>query len=228
MKILALSDEECAALWDYYAPGRLDGYDLILACGDLKPEYLSFVVTMAHCPVLYVPGNHDGRYEKKPPLGCDTIDGQYVVYNGIRILGLGGCRRYRPGPHQYTDSQMRRRIRKLWLQLWLYKGVDIVVTHAAPEGLGDGSDPAHFGFESLRRFLDKYHPLCLVHGHVHMNYGHDIPREIDYNGTRIINAYERYVFEIPDREFPLKDYGQVIYKTRYRPGYLEEYTIQGR
>ena len=228
MKILALSDEECPALWDYYVPGRLDGYDLILACGDLKAEYLSFIVTMAKCPVLYVPGNHDERYEKKPPLGCDPIDDHFVVYNGVRILGLGGCRRYRPGAHQYTDAQMRRRIRRLWLQLFLYKGVDIVVTHAAPEGLGDGQDPPHFGFESLRRLLDKYHPAYLVHGHVHMNYGQNVPREIEYNGTRVINAYERYVFEIPDRAFPLKEYGQVIYKTRYRPGYLENYTIHGR
>ena len=45
MKILALSDEECPALWEYYKPGRLDGYDLILACGDLKASYLSFIVT---------------------------------------------------------------------------------------------------------------------------------------------------------------------------------------
>ena len=53
MKILALSDEECPALWEYYTPGKLDGYDLILACGDLNANYLSFVVTMARCPVLY-------------------------------------------------------------------------------------------------------------------------------------------------------------------------------
>ena len=26
MKILTISDEECPALWDYYLPGRLDGY----------------------------------------------------------------------------------------------------------------------------------------------------------------------------------------------------------
>ena len=39
MKILAVSDEECAALWDHYVPGRLQGYDLILSCGDLKPDY---------------------------------------------------------------------------------------------------------------------------------------------------------------------------------------------
>ena len=47
MKILALSDEECPALWEYYTPGKLDGFDLILSCGDLKADYLSFLVTMA-------------------------------------------------------------------------------------------------------------------------------------------------------------------------------------
>ena len=59
MKILTLSDQECAALYDYYIPGRLDGYDLIISCGDLNAKYLSFIVTMATVPVLYVHGNHD-------------------------------------------------------------------------------------------------------------------------------------------------------------------------
>ena len=38
MKILAVSDEECAALWDNYVPGRLKDYDLIISCGDLKAD----------------------------------------------------------------------------------------------------------------------------------------------------------------------------------------------
>ena len=50
MKILTVSDKECAALWDYYQPGRLKEYDLILSAGDLKADYLSFLVTMARCP----------------------------------------------------------------------------------------------------------------------------------------------------------------------------------
>ena len=45
MKILTVSDEESPALWDYYVPGRLADYDLILSCGDLKPEYLSLLNT---------------------------------------------------------------------------------------------------------------------------------------------------------------------------------------
>ena len=214
MKILTISDEECAALWDHYVPGRLKGYDLIISCGDLKSSYLSFLVTMARCPLLYVHGNHDDSYSTRPPEGCDCIDDQFVVYNGIRILGLGGCRMYHPGAHQYTEAQMRRRIFRLKFQLWRHKGVDIVVTHAPPEGLGDDDDPAHKGFAAFRTLLDKYHPQYLLHGHVHLRYGLNVPRIREYNGTTLINATERYAFEIPDRDVPLKHRGQILWKTR--------------
>ena len=52
MKLLLLSDKESPSLWDYYQPGRLDGIDLILSCGDLKSNYLSFLVTMGRAPLL--------------------------------------------------------------------------------------------------------------------------------------------------------------------------------
>ena len=198
MKILVLSDEECPALWDYYIPGRLKGYDLIISCGDLKASYLSFIVTMANVPVLYVHGNHDTAYEKTPPEGCDCIEDSIIVYKGLRILGLGGCPKYRDGAHQYTEKEMRRRIAKLRFKLWRHKGVDIVVTHAPPRGLGDAPDYAHRGFQALVDFIDKYHPKYLLHGHVHMRYGDSVARELMYNGTTIINASERYVLEIPD------------------------------
>lgn len=222
MKILAVSDEECAALWDYYTPGKLDDIDLIISCGDLNAAYLSFLVTVAKCPVLYVAGNHDVRYQINPPEGCDPIDDHFVMFNGVRIIGLGGCRKYHPGPYQYTEWQMRHRIRKLRFRLWRHKGVDIVVTHAAPAGLGDAEDPAHWGFQALTDFLDKYRPAFLLHGHVHVTYGQNVPREIDYNGTRVINAFERYIIEIPEKPHRPRDHGQVIYKTHYHPSYFDE------
>ena len=211
MKILFLSDEECPALWDYYVPGRLSGYQLIISCGDLKASYLSFLVTMARCPVLYVHGNHDTRYDSTPPEGCDCIDGRVVEYNGVRIMGLGGCLKYHPGAHQYTDRQMRGRILKMRWPIRKAGGVDILVTHAPAEGLGDSEDVAHWGFPSLRTFLDKYQPTYHVHGHVHMTYGQNIPRALSYNETTVINAYERYTLELPDREVPEKEKNKLIW-----------------
>ena len=204
MKILTLSDQECPALYDYYIPGRLDGYDLIISCGDLNAKYLSFIVTMARVPVLYVHGNHDTGYNRMPPEGCDCIDDQLIVYKGVRILGLGGCRKYHDGPHQYSEKEMRRRIRKLRWKLWHHKGVDIVVTHAPPAGVGDGEDPAHRGFECLLELIDKYHPKYLLHGHVHLNYGMDQTRVREYGATKVINTCQRYDLEIPDEDIGYK------------------------
>lgn len=200
MKILALSDVECKAFYDYYIPGRLDEYDLIISCGDLKPQYLSFIVTMTRVPLLYVHGNHDERYEKLPPEGCDCIEDKLIVYKGLRILGLGGCRQYRPGAHQYTEAEMRWRIFKLKWKIRKHKGVDIVVSHSPLEGIGDGEDYAHRGFGAFLEFVDKYKPKYWLHGHVHMNYSTENVREREYNGTRVINAYERYVLDIPQSE----------------------------
>ena len=200
MKILALADEELMSFWDYYVPGRLKEYDLILSSGDLKAAYLSFIVTMARAPLMYVPGNHDTGYATKEPEGCDSIDCKIVEYRGLRILGLGGCRWYRPGAHQYTEKEMRKRIRKLRWQITKYGGVDIVVTHAPPRGVGDSEDPAHMGFECLLELIDTYQPKYLLHGHVHARYGMHLQREREYHGTKVINVCEKFVLDIPKEE----------------------------
>ena len=200
MKILALADEELMVFWDYYVPGRLKEYDLILSAGDLKAAYLSFVVTMARAPLMYVHGNHDTGYAVTEPEGCDCIDAQIVEYRGLRILGLGGCLWYRPGDHQYTEKQMKKRIRRLRWKIAKYGGVDIVVTHAPPFGVGDGEDRAHRGFECFLKLIDTYRPRYLLHGHVHMSYGMNIQREREYHGTKVINVCEKYVIDIPSEE----------------------------
>lgn len=220
MKILAVSDEECAALWDYYVPGRLSDYDLIISCGDLKSEYLSFLVTMGRCPVVYVHGNHDTSYDKNPPEGCDCIDDHLIIYNGVRILGLGGCRWYHPGEHQYTERQMRRRIRKLRSKIRKVGGVDIVVTHAPPLGIGDAEDNAHRGFQALLDLLDAYQPKYLLHGHVHLRYSGGTAsqpvREYEYGESRVINVSQRYVVEIEEGTYKEKHRKQIRWITKHK------------
>lgn len=70
MKILVIADVESPYYWDFYSEDKLKGIDLIISCGDLAPQYLSFLVTLSHVPVLYVHGNHDGCYKDTPPDGC--------------------------------------------------------------------------------------------------------------------------------------------------------------
>ncbi len=196
MKILLISDEESKFLYEPANISYFDDIDLILSAGDLKPEYLSYLVTMAHCPLLYVHGNHDDIYEKRPPEGCDCIDGQLVEYQGLRILGLGGSYRYKLGANQYTEREMNVRIRRLRFALWRKKGCDIVLAHAPVFGLNDEESLAHRGFSCFQDLLDRYQPAFFVHGHVHKSYTHRFKRVASYGKTSVINACERYIIEV--------------------------------
>ncbi len=196
MRVLFVADEESPFLWDYYTPGRLDGIDLIVSCGDLKSEYLTFLVTMGRARLLYVHGNHDTGYERRPPEGCECIDDKLVKIGGLRILGLGGCPRYNGGPYQYTEHEMRMKILRRLPGIRMAGGVDVIVSHASVRGVGDDSDYAHRGFETFRPLVESLKPRYLVHGHVHLNYGANIPRVEWLGETQVINAYERYVLDI--------------------------------
>ena len=106
MKILLLADVESKYLWDYFEKEKLDGIDLIISCGDLKAEYLSFLATFTTAPVLYVHGNHDVKYDYKAPDGCVCIDDRVFVHNGLRIAAQvhsGSCRDGR-GKHGRSGS----------------------------------------------------------------------------------------------------------------------------
>lgn len=198
MRILAIADEESKFLWDFFEKSKLDGIDLIISCGDLHPHYLSFLATFTSAPVLYVHGNHDHRYAKIPPEGCISIEDTIYVHNGVRILGLGGSMCYVGGEHQYTEKEMRRRVRRLWKKLWWHGGFDILVTHAPAYQLNDGEDLPHRGFETFIKIMEKYRPKYFLHGHVHMNYGRKHKRYDKYKDTHVINAYERCVFDFED------------------------------
>ncbi len=197
MKILILSDIESRSLWDYFEKSKLEGIDLIISCGDLDPQYLSFLATFSHAPVLYVHGNHDDCYQETPPEGCICIEDSIFCYQGLRILGLGGSVRYRNGTNQYSQKEMLRRIRKLFPWLLFHRGFDILVTHAPAYGVNDGDDPAHRGFTAFNKLLLRWKPKYFFHGHVHASYGGTYKRLSQMGETLVINAYEKYVVEIP-------------------------------
>ncbi len=195
MKILFLADEESKAYWDFFRREEFEGIDLIVSCGDLDAEYLSFLTTMTALPVLYVKGNHD-KYDKFPPEGCICIDDDIFEFEGVRLLGLGGCQRYNRGSNQYTEKEMRKRVKKLWWKLFYKRGFDILVSHAPALGVNDGEDLCHRGFETFLDLIEKYQPKYFVHGHLHLNYGRQIEREATIGNTKVINAYNHYIVEI--------------------------------
>ena len=177
MKILAISDVPSKALWDYGTREHLEGIDLILSCGDLPKKYLEYLTNFTAVPILYVHGNHDGSYRGDEPGGCICVDDQVFVWNGLRIMGLGGCFRYnQEDTYQYTEKAMRRRAHKLEHQAHKKGGIDLLLTHSPAAGLNDSTDHAHKGFACFNDLMDEYEPQWFVHGHVHLNYDAKLPR----------------------------------------------------
>ena len=199
MRILALADEPSNRLWGDHCREALSGIDLILSAGDLPSSYLSFLTCFTTAPVVYVHGNHDDKYAQKPPEGCLCADGKVVQLKGVRILGLGGCLRYRPDAvNMYSEQEMEDRIRSLRRSLRSTGGFDILLTHSPIRGVGDQDHISHRGFECFGPLLDKYRPAVMIHGHVHQAYSAFFQRQREYHGIPVINASTSFVFDLPD------------------------------
>jgi hypothetical protein len=224
-RILAVSDEVDPALYDHFNAERWRAarVELIISCGDLPAEYLSYLVSRFDVPLFYVPGNHDGNYHEEPPEGCESIDGRLVVWNGLRILGLGGAPWYNGGPEQYQEWVMALRILRVKPRILLAGGIDLVVAHAPPRycplayevcarpaGMGmpsmhpaesgrntclDAPDRAHRGFPAFTDLIHTYHPRVFLHGHTHRSYG-TAKRIVMDEGTQIIDAHGYYLLEL--------------------------------
>jgi len=213
--VLAVSDEvDDALLADVHAVRQAQ---LIVACGDLPFEYLGELMNLLDVPLVFVPGNHDpdisgyrtsraglplraGLPARFPwPDGAISADQRVVDAAGLRLAGLGGCRRYREGPNQYTERQQARRARGLarragWRRARDGRGVDVLLTHAPPAGVGDGADPPHQGFHTLHRLIARLQPALLLHGHVHP---HGMPPGDHRLGRTVVrNVVGRHLLEI--------------------------------
>jgi calcineurin-like phosphoesterase family protein len=210
-RILAIADEVDEGLYtDKLARFRPD---LVVSCGDLPFEYLEYIVSRLDVPLVYVPGNHDPEVRSADPTwtplrneslvpgpqGCENADGRVVVAAGLRIAGLGGSMRYRPGPNQYTDAEMRWRALSLEMRIRLNpargaRKLDLLLTHAPPLGWGAPDDLAHRGFAGFVRLVKDLTPRLLIHGHVHPYGRAQVERKLE--GTQIINAVPARLIEL--------------------------------
>lgn len=210
-RIIAIADEVDEGLYgDKLTRLRPD---LVVSGGDLPFDYLEYIVSRLDVALVYVPGNHDAELRSsdpvwtppgadapdRGPLGCVNADGRIVVAAGLRIAGLGGSMRYRRGPNQYTEAEMRWRALSLEVRTRLNpargaRRLDVLLTHAPPLGWGSPDDLAHRGFAAFVRLVKDLAPGLLIHGHVHP-YGRARP-ERKLGSTRIINAVPLRLIEL--------------------------------
>lgn len=195
MKFLVIADKTSPGLYDHFSKERFEGVEFVISCGDLPLDYMDFVVSMLNIPCFFVPGNHDEDFVKTPPPGWQNIDKKIVSYEEINILGFGGSMRYREGPNQYTEKEMKWNYLKLKPNIWFKKNrIDILAAHSPAFELGDLTDLPHTGFKVFRDIMDQYKPKYFVHGHVHLNYSNH-SRILSYNKTTIINGFQHHIVD---------------------------------
>ena len=208
MKILAVSDQEVEQIYDLVPQGHFGGVEIIISCGDLRYEYLEYMVTMLNVDLFYVPGNHDLDYN--PTLtaaraaGCTNLDLGTVRAKGLLLAGFGGSIRYRPdGANQYTQTGAFLRaamlLPKLWRNRLRYgKALDVLITHSPPYGIHDDDTRSHRGLKAINWLLDWTKPRYHLHGHIHFVQS-NLARDVLWQGTTsILNVYPYRLIEIQD------------------------------
>jgi Icc-related predicted phosphoesterase len=205
MKLLCVSDTVVPELDDQVRSDKLGPVDLVISCGDLPPEYLGFLRNTLHAPVYYVRGNHDIRYDGKPPERCLNIHGRIVRHGPLKILGLEGSRWYNDGPIQYTEEQMRYMVWRLRPRIWFNGGLNMIVTHAPPRYIHDAEDRCHRGFKIFRKLIQWYTPHFFLHGHIHALFADDSQRSTQVGDTRVVNCYGYCRLEIDEERITGKN-----------------------
>jgi uncharacterized protein len=195
IKILSVSDKVEQHLLERTTSCLPEKPDIILACGDLPPEYLTQLRELYNTPLYYIEGNHDIRYRNSPPIGCINIHSKIITEQGLRIMGFSGSRWYNGGTNQYTEPEMKKIVRSLWFQLLKQKKVDIVISHAPPRFTHDREDPCHKGFRSFIPLLEKQKPTWFVHGHIHTLFNDPVDRISTVCETKVLNSYGFFFFE---------------------------------
>ncbi len=195
MKILTVSDRVEQTLLEHTGNCLPAAPDIILACGDLPPEYLTELREWYAVPLYFIEGNHDIRYHDSPPVGCTNINAKIITEQGLRIMGFSGSRWYNGGTNQYTEAEMKKTIRSLWFQLLQSRSVDIIVSHAPPRFIQDREDPCHKGFRSFVSLIEKQKPAWFIHGHIHALFHSPAERISHVCETQVINSYGFFFFE---------------------------------
>ena len=218
MKILLISDAEERLLWDNWNDATaqsLADVGLVLSAGDIKPEYLEFLVTMLNVPLVYVRGNHDGMYDKRPPEGCENADGKLLEVDcgrgdsmqKVRILGFGGSMRYKyDASDMYTEREMEQRVRKAERSIILQKVADAVKELMSPDA-GESSAEKRPPFDILLT-----HAPCRGYGDME-----DLP----HNGFECFNdLLNKYSPQLHCYGHVHREYGRIDRQLKHPSGTL--------
>lgn len=203
-RLLAVSDEADRTLWHHLDRTALEPLDLLVSCGDLPPDYLSYLEGSLRVPFVYVKGNHDlneaWRQQAARLLPGRRGRTELVDAAGLTVALLGW-----PGSTKARTSGLAMSAWGdafgLWLASLRHRRPAIVVSHVAPHDAGDTPDVYHRGFRAYRWLAERLRPILWLHGHTTPA---SAPQRVTRVGpTTCVNVTGAYVIElVPGKEVP--------------------------
>jgi Icc-related predicted phosphoesterase len=208
IRTLAVSDQIDPRIHSATLRERMPDVQLVFGCGDIPARYLEFLADALDKPVYFVLGNHLEELTREgcktvQPMGCVNLGGRVVrdEWTGAILAGLPGSPKYCDAePLQLSEFQMMRMIlrmtpRLMYNRLRYGRALDVLITHSPPRDVNDREDPAHRGFNAIRRFIKWFQPTYLLHGHVHL-YDRSEQYQTSFAGTSVINVFPYRVVDL--------------------------------
>lgn len=167
--------------------------DVLIHAGDLTQrgterelrEVADFLRALPHRHKLVVAGNHDFLFQRAPAQARALFDGLTyledgeVTVEGLRVWGSP----WQPWFHDWAFNLRRGPAIDAKWQL-IPSGIDVLVTHGPPAGLGDRCwDGERVGCADLLRHVDRVQPQVHLFGHIHEDRG-----EFRRGDCRVVNC----------------------------------------
>lgn len=167
--------------------------DVLIHAGDLTMqgslvELISanrWLAGLPHRHKIVVPGNHDWLFQRAPDQARGILNeavcltDELLEVAGLRLWGSPWTPEF--GIWAFTLPRGPA-LREKWAAI--PEGLDILITHGPPAGIGDtNAFGLEVGCEDLRDAVAARKPRVHVFGHIHDGYG-----QVERDGTRFVNA----------------------------------------
>lgn len=176
MRIVAVADTHL-----YHRDLVVPNGDVFVHAGDLcrsgsldeLHEAAAWIRRLPHRHKVVVAGNHDWAFARAPAAARAALDGMTYLQDseatldGVRFYGSP----WQPEFHDWAFNLPRgKALAAKWAKIPL--GIDVLVTHSPPAGVGDDTEIAgRTGCADLRKRIQVAKPRLHLFGHIHQDGG---------------------------------------------------------
>jgi hypothetical protein len=143
--------------------------------GDLEEieQAAAWIASLPHRHKIVIAGNHDGLFAEDPPAARAVFSRFHYLEDAE--LELEGLRFYgSPWQPEFNDWAFNLPRGEPLAAVWrkIPRGIDVLITHGPPDGIGDRSGmDARAGCTDLRARVVEVAPRLHLFGHIHQDGG---------------------------------------------------------